>query len=244
MLKRTDAPYDAGRRGQAWIKVKKAFATLDVVVTAAEEGHGKRAGTLSDYTFAVWSSSGDSGAGNSGLEPEPGRELVNVGKAFSGLSDDDIVTMGRVFERSTLEKFGGVRLVRPEVVIEVAFDGIQRSKRHKSGFALRFPRILRFRPDKTAAEADTLTTVDALFRSQLESGHREDAPVVRAPRASDGAHAESEDEDAEVPRPAEQSDRGITTARPLRHARAQQEPLTAYWTYRDGLVILRSDEAE
>ena len=164
VLKRTDAAYDAGRRGQAWIKVKKAFATLDVVVTAAEEGHGKRAGTLSDYTFAVWS----------GTVGDPARELANVGKAFSGLSDEDIDRMGRVFERSTLEKFGGVRLVRPEVVIEVAFDGVQRSKRHKSGFALRFPRILRFRPDKPAAEADTLATVEALLRSQLASGHREE----------------------------------------------------------------------
>jgi DNA ligase-1 len=183
VLKRIDAAYDAGRRGQAWIKVKKAFATLDVVVTAAEEGHGKRAGTLSDYTFAVWSAPA-SDAGAAGLAVE--RELVNVGKAFSGLSDEDIVTMGRVFERSTLEKFGGVRLVRPEVVIEVAFDGVQRSKRHKSGFALRFPRIVRFRPDKPSADADTLATVEALFRSQLESGHREEAAEV-APEPNTGA---------------------------------------------------------
>jgi DNA ligase-1 len=177
VLKRIDAPYDAGRRGQAWIKVKKAFATLDVVVTAAEEGHGKRAGQLSDYTFAVWSAPADDPA------TDAPRELANVGKAFSGLSDEDIDTMGRVFERSTIEKYGGVRLVRPEVVIEVAFDGIQRSKRHKSGFALRFPRILRFRPDKNAADADTLATVEALFRSQLESGHREEnaEPEVLSP---------------------------------------------------------------
>jgi DNA ligase-1 len=182
VLKRIDAAYDAGRRGQAWIKVKKAFATLDVVVTAAEEGHGKRAGTLSDYTFAVWTGAADDAA----------RELANVGKAFSGLSDEDIVTMGRVFERSTIEKYGGVRLVRPEVVIEVAFDGVQRSKRHKSGFALRFPRILRFRPDKAAADADTLATVEALFRSQLESGHREetaDAAAAPAPAPKRAASA-------------------------------------------------------
>jgi len=157
VLKRTDAVYEAGRRGQAWIKVKKAFATLDVVITAAQEGTGKRAGTLSDYTFGVWRDG----------------ELVNVGKAYSGVTDEEIITMTRRLEKLTTEKFGGTRVVRPEIVLEVGFDGIQRSTRHKSGYALRFPRILRIRDDKKAEEADTIATVEALFRSQLESGHRE-----------------------------------------------------------------------
>ena len=157
VLKRTDAVYEAGRRGQAWIKVKKAFATLDVVITAAQEGTGKRAGTLSDYTFGVWRDG----------------ELVNVGKAYSGVTDEEIVTLTRRLEKLTTEKFGGTRLVSPEIVLEVGFDGIQRSTRHKSGYALRFPRILRIRDDKGPEEADTIATVEALFRSQLESGHRE-----------------------------------------------------------------------
>lgn len=157
VLKRIDAPYDAGRRGQSWIKVKKAFATLDVVITAAQEGTGKRAGTLSDYTFGVWRDG----------------ELVNVGKAYSGVTDEEIVTMTRRLEKLTLEKFGGTRVVRPEIVLEVGFDGIQRSTRHKSGYALRFPRIVRIRDDKRADQADTIETVAKLFNSQLETGHRE-----------------------------------------------------------------------
>jgi DNA ligase-1 len=166
VLKKVDAPYDAGRRGQAWIKVKRAFATLDVVVTAVEEGHGKRAGVLSDYTFAVWRGEGDA------------RETVNVGKAYSGLTDVEIEQLGRRFVKMTTERFGRVRAVAPEIVLEVAFDGIQRSTRHKSGFALRFPRILRIRDDKVAADADTLATVEALFASQVETGHREEPPVL------------------------------------------------------------------
>jgi DNA ligase-1 len=158
VLKRKDALYEAGRRGQAWIKVKKAFATLDVVITAAQEGTGKRAGTLSDYTFGVWRDG----------------ELVSVGKAYSGVTDEEIATMTRRLERITTEKFGGTRVVKPEIVLEVGFDGIQRSSRHKSGYALRFPRILRIRDDKRPEEADTIETVEALFNTQLETGHRED----------------------------------------------------------------------
>lgn len=157
MLKRLDGVYEAGRRGQSWIKVKKAFATLDVVVTAAQEGTGKRAGTLSDYTFGVWRDG----------------ELLNVGKAYSGVTDEEILTLTKRFEKLTVEKFGGTRVVKPEVVLEVGFDGIQRSTRHKSGYALRFPRILRIRDDKKPEEADSIATVEALFNSQLETGHRE-----------------------------------------------------------------------
>lgn len=157
VLKKVDAPYEAGRRGQSWIKVKKAFATLDCVITAAQEGSGKRAGVLSDYTFGVWR----------------GEELVNVGKAYSGLTDEEIEEITRRLQRITIEKHGGVRLVRPEIVLEVGFDGIQRSARHKGGFALRFPRIVRIRDDKRPEEADTLEAVQRLFERQLETGHRE-----------------------------------------------------------------------
>jgi DNA ligase-1 len=166
VLKRIDSPYEAGRRGQAWIKVKRAFATLDVVVTAAEEGHGRRAGVLSDYTFAVWR----------------GEELVNVGKAYSGLTDLEIDDVTRRLEPLTVERVGGLRLVRPQIVLEVAFDGVQPSSRHESGFALRFPRILRIRADKQPAEADTVDAVEALFSSQVETGHRERTSSPKEPR--------------------------------------------------------------
>jgi DNA ligase-1 len=157
VLKRADAAYDAGRRGQAWIKVKKAFATLDVVITAAEEGHGRRAGVLSDYTFGVWRDG----------------ELVNVGKAFTGLTDAEVDALTKRLEKLTTERYGGVRAIRPSIVLEVGFDGIQRSSRHKSGYALRFPRIHRIRDDKSPEEADRIGAVEDLFRAQLETGHRE-----------------------------------------------------------------------
>jgi DNA ligase-1 len=164
VLKRTDAPYEAGRRGQAWIKFKKANATLDVVVVAAERGHGRRAGVLSDYTFAVWHDG----------------QLLPVGKAYSGLTDAEIDAMTRRMEASTTERRGGLHLVRPEVVLEVGFDGVQKSTRHPSGFALRFPRILRVRDDKTPEAADTLAAVEAIFGSQVASGHREEQAKPRA----------------------------------------------------------------
>lgn len=157
MLKRIDAPYEAGRRGSAWRKVKRAFATLDVVITRAERGHGKRAGVLSDYTFAVWN----------------GAELVEIGRAYSGLTDAEIALMTSRLEAITVSRSGPYHLVKPELVIEVAFDGLQKSGRHSSGFALRFPRIARLRDDKRAQDADTLTVVKALFEAQVGSGHRE-----------------------------------------------------------------------
>jgi DNA ligase-1 len=159
VLKRLDAPYAAGVRGFAWLKVKKALATLDVVVVAAERGHGRRAGVLSDYTFAVRS----------------GDELLTVGKAYSGLTDEEIRGMTARLEASRLgeEQHGYVR-VRPEIVLEVAFDGLQKSTRHSSGFALRFPRIAHIRDDKKPEDADTLDAVRALWEAQLASGHRED----------------------------------------------------------------------
>lgn len=172
VLKRVDAPYEAGRRGAAWRKVKRAFATLDVVVTAAERGHGRRAGVLSDYTFAVRGEDG---------------ELLDVGKAYSGLTDVEIAETTTRLEALTLERRGALHRVRPEIVIEVAFDGIQRSKRHPSGFALRFPRINRIRHDKTVAEIDDLTTVGKLFAAQVATGHREDKkPAARGKKRRGG----------------------------------------------------------
>lgn len=157
MLKQIDAPYDAGRRGSAWRKVKRAFATLDVVVTRAERGHGKRAGALSDYTFAVWR----------------GAELQELGKAYSGLTDAEIDGLTTRFEELTQRIERGVHVVTPEVVLEIAFDGIQQSNRHACGYALRFPRIARVRDDKKATDADTVETVQKLFEAQTASGHRE-----------------------------------------------------------------------
>ncbi len=149
MFKRRDSSYQAGKRGKAWRKWKKALATLDVVVTAVEQGHGKRAGMLSDYTFAV----------------RDGDRFVNIGKAYSGLTDEEIRTMGAHFRKITTARYGPVRAVSPEIVIEVAFDTIQKSNRHKSGFALRFPRIVRLRPDKTPADATTLEEVNQLYET-------------------------------------------------------------------------------
>ncbi len=151
MVKALDSPYKPGRRGRDWLKVKKALGTLDVVVTAVERGHGGRRKLLSDFTFAVRASETDG-------------TLLNVGKAYSGLTDAELAALTEWFEEHTLQTFahGKVRTVEPEVVVEVAFDNVQVSKRHKSGYALRFPRIVRLREDKPAAEIDTLATVAAL----------------------------------------------------------------------------------
>ncbi len=151
MIKSPNSAYKPGRRGRDWLKLKRAIATLDVVVTAVEVGHGKRRNLLSDYTFAVRRS-------------EDSDELLNIGKAYSGLTDAELAEMTEWFKAHTLKEFahGRVRLVMPLVVIEVTFDRVQESKRHKSGYALRFPRILRLRPDKLPQEADTLETVQRL----------------------------------------------------------------------------------
>ncbi len=151
MIKDPRSSYKPGRRGREWLKLKKALATLDVVVTTVELGHGKRRNVLSDYTFAVRRS-----------ETEP--ELLNIGKAYSGLTDVEIAEMTEWFRAHTIQEFahGRVRVVEPRVVIEVTFDRVQPSKRHKSGYALRFPRIVRLRPDKSPDEIDTLETVQKL----------------------------------------------------------------------------------
>ena len=146
MVKDPRSPYRPGRRGMEWLKVKRALRTLDVVVTAVEWGHGKRRGVLSDYTFAI----------------RDGERLRNVGKAYSGLTDKEIAKMTEHFLASTVKDLGRMRVVRPDTVIEVAFDQIQKSDRHDSGYAMRFPRIVRLRPDKPVAEIDTLETVRSI----------------------------------------------------------------------------------
>jgi DNA ligase-1 len=151
MIKSPSSSYKPGRRGREWLKLKRAIATLDVAVTAVEVGHGKRRHLLSDYTFAVRRSAGED-------------ELLNIGKAYSGLTDQELMELTEWFKEHTLQELahGRVRIVEPTIVIEVTFDRIQPSGRHKSGYALRFPRILRLRPDKTTAEIDTLETVKRL----------------------------------------------------------------------------------
>ncbi|HEX6718108.1 MAG TPA: ATP-dependent DNA ligase [Pyrinomonadaceae bacterium] len=154
MIKSPASSYKPGRRGRDWLKLKRAIATLDVAVTAVEVGHGKRRNLLSDYTFAVRRSAEDD-------------ELLNIGKAYSGLTDRELIELTEWFKNHTLQEFGHgrVRIVEPTIVIEVTFDRVQPSKRHKSGYALRFPRILRLRPDKTTNDIDTLETVRRLVET-------------------------------------------------------------------------------
>jgi DNA ligase-1 len=155
MVKDPRSQYAPGRRGLGWLKMKKALATIDCVVVGVEVGHGKRHGVLSDYTFAVRDAARD--------------RLVNIGKAYSGLTDAEIAEMTRWFVDHTIARYGRYHQVEPTVVVEIAFDVIVRSTRHGSGFSLRFPRIVRLRPDKTPDEIDTVETVTALYDS-LQSG--------------------------------------------------------------------------
>lgn len=151
MVKNPSSPYKPGKRGRDWLKIKRALATLDVVVTAVEVGNGRRSRFLSDYTFAVRASETDA-------------TLLNIGKAYSGLTDAEIQELSEWFTAHTLQQFahGKVRIVEPQIVLEVTFDRVQPSPRHKSGYALRFPRILRIRNDKPVEEIDTLETVKRL----------------------------------------------------------------------------------
>jgi len=151
MLKAAGSAYVPGKRGFAWVKLKRELATLDVVITGAEFGHGRRAGLLSDYTFAVRGKDG---------------ELLNVGKAYSGVTDAEIAELTEWMKAHTLEDFGHFRAVEPLRVIEVAFNNVMRSDRHASGFALRFPRILRLREDKPLEEIDTLERVEEIYQGQ------------------------------------------------------------------------------
>lgn len=150
MLKRTSSAYGVGRRTGDWWKWKVEPLSVDAVLVYAQAGHGRRAGLYTDYTFAVWD----------------GDALVPFAKAYSGLSDAEIRAVDAFIRRNTLEKFGPVRTVKPELVFELAFEGIQLSTRHKSGIAVRFPRIARWRTDKPAREADTLESVRALLAAR------------------------------------------------------------------------------
>ena len=152
MIKDANSAYTPGKRGKSWLKMKRELATLDVVVTAVEYGQGKRVGVLSDYTFAVW-------------DTDKAR-LVNIGKAYSGLKDIEIAEMTQWFLEHTIEDQGFRRTVEPKIVLEVAFNNMMLSNRHDSGYALRFPRIVRLRPDKTAEEADTVERVREIFERQ------------------------------------------------------------------------------
>ncbi len=153
MLKAANSTYLPGRRGLLWVKLKRELATLDVVITGAEYGSGRKSQFLSDYTFAVRAENG---------------ELQNVGKAYSGVTDLEITQLTDWLKAHTLEDFGHFRTVEPQVVLEVAFNNIMRSDRHQSGFALRFPRILRIRDDKPVTEIDTVERVEEIYQSQVD----------------------------------------------------------------------------
>jgi DNA ligase-1 len=158
VVKDPQSIYTPGRRGKSWLKYKKALATLDCVVTAAEYGHGKRRAVLSDYTFAVLRDG----------------ELVNIGKAYSGLTDAEIDRLTKHFQETTAARYGPVHVVEPTIVLEIAFDRIQESSRHKSGYALRFPRIARIRDDKTPEQISTIDEVRRIYEGQLK---RETGPT-------------------------------------------------------------------
>ena len=155
MLKRLASNYGVGRKVGDWWKWKVAPLTIDAVLVYAQSGSGRRAGLYTDYTFAVWD----------------GATLVPFAKAYSGLTDAEIRQVDAFVRSHTLEKFGPVRTVKPELVFELAFEGIQLSTRHKSGIAVRFPRIARWRTDKVAAQADTLESVRALLADRLPTEH-------------------------------------------------------------------------
>jgi DNA ligase-1 len=163
VLKDPASPYSPGRRGQMWLKLKTHLPTFDCVVTFAETGHGKRRNSLSDYTFAVWD-----------RDPaQPGAQLVNVGKAYSGVTDAEIAQLTEIFTADTVRQLGRVRQVRPKIVFEIACDQIQKSKRHASGYALRFPRIKRIRWDKPIDQADRLSRVAEVYESVANFGRSE-----------------------------------------------------------------------
>jgi DNA ligase-1 len=148
MIKDPASTYTPGRRGLAWLKLKKAFATLDCVVVGAEYGHGKRSKVLSDYTFAV--------------RDDTTGELKIIGKAYTGLTDLEILNLTEHFKKTAIRQHGRYFEVTPDTVVEIAFDKLQRSDRHDSGLAMRFPRIVRLRTDKSAANIDTLLTAQRL----------------------------------------------------------------------------------
>ena len=150
MLKRRDSDYGVGRLTNKWWKWKVDPYSCDAVLIYAQRGHGRRASLHSDYTFAAW----DNG------------NLVPFAKAYSGLTDAEIREVDRFVRKNTLERFGPVRSVKPELVFELAFENIQRSNRHKSGIAVRFPRMVKWRHDKKPADADTLDMIKSLVPDQ------------------------------------------------------------------------------
>jgi DNA ligase 1 len=147
LLHRVGRTKDVG----TWWKWKVDPMTIDAALVYAQRGHGRRASLYTDYTFAVWS------------ETAEGRQLVPFAKAYSGLTDDEIAKVDAIVRKTTIEKFGPVRSVTPTQVFEIGFEAIQRSQRHKSGIAVRFPRILRWRADKNVADANTLDDLKALL---------------------------------------------------------------------------------
>jgi len=151
MLKDPTSTYTVGKRGKNWVKLKKELDTLDVVIVASERGHGKRANIFSDYVFSIWDNS----------------ELKTIGKAYSGLTDKELSKMDNKLREIIVRDEGWRIVVKPEIVIEVAFNGVQKSNRHQSGFALRFPRIKRIRDDKSIEQADTIDKVKRVYESQL-----------------------------------------------------------------------------
>ena len=156
VLKEPYSQYHPGKRGRYWVKLKKELDTIDAVIVMAEYGHGKRAGTLSDYTFAVRDENNNNN-----------NNLRTIGKAYSGLTDEEIDEMTSKL-KSLMAKNGGYKItVTPEIVLEIAFDSIQKSDRHDSGFALRFPRIKNIRDDKTVADIDTLEKVKQIYERQV-----------------------------------------------------------------------------
>jgi DNA ligase 1 len=186
MLKHRDARYGIGRRKQddlaagTWWKWKIDPYSVDAVLLYAQPGHGRRASLYTDYTFAVWNRAPrDAGEAQAALdaiarreEPSPDAlSLVPFAKAYSGLTDEEILAVDRIVRRTTVAKFGPVRSLAPTLVFELGFEGINRSARHKSGIAVRFPRMLRMRSDKSVHEADTLATLESLLlTAQCERG--------------------------------------------------------------------------
>ena len=171
VLKDPDSPYSPGRRGQSWLKLKTHLPTFDCVVTAAEYGHGKRRGVLSDYTFAVWD-----------REPaESDAQLVNIGKAYSGVTDEEIAQLTKTFLDLSIAKRGHVHVVQPKIVLEIACDQIQKSARHASGYALRFPRIKCIRWDKRPQDADRLSRIIEIYDSVANTARgTQDRPANEA----------------------------------------------------------------
>src|SRR5918995_635138 len=153
--------YHPGKRGRYWVKLKKELDTIDAVIVIAEYGHGKRAGVLSDYTFAVRD------------ENDNNNQLKTIGKAYSGLTDDEMNKITKKLKSIMIKDDGYRMIVRPEIILEIAFDSIQKSDRHDSGFALRFPRIRNIRTDKTVMDIDTLLKIKQIYENQVYVKHKE-----------------------------------------------------------------------